>query len=424
MTDTVEVLPALTTTLAALAVEPIWPVTVQPSGPVAATLNGRSLEVLLFRVSENVNVVSVEPLSWGVSVVSVTLPAALGETRMLVVMVAVAPLEVTPLTSICCVLAAASAGIVTLSVSLTGVVPSDSTPSTVKPPPRRTAVQPSGTLPTVRATRLAVLVVTVTSKLGFAPGATEIAGNGVVMVSGEAAIAAGAADSSASPSIDATSPKRAMRDRPSTALDTTDTSHLLRYGSDWRLLGDSRSRARALRASGAESDAPRGFEINQRSVKRPQPSAGRTTPTFTQDHRRFDGSLVRERYFMSNQSAATTRLERPTRAPGPARRHLRSLVQATNHEPGRSPGRAADRRNRDHGAPESTSTSTTMMNRSTTSSVTGRASAMRRMRRRSSAVNANSRLFCGTNGCPSFLEIDPGTGLATCHICGFVRRVH
>ncbi len=49
---------------------------------------------------------------------------------------------------------------------------------------------------------------------------------------------------------------------------------------------------------------------------------------------------------------------------------------------------------------------------------------MRRMRRRSSAVNGNSRLFCGTNGCPSFLEIDPETGLATCHICGFVRRVH
>jgi len=65
-----------------------------------------------------------------------------------------------------------------------------------------------------------------------------------------------------------------------------------------------------------------------------------------------------------------------------------------------------------------------MMNRSTTASVTGRASAMRRMRRRSGAVAANSRLFCGTNGCPSLLEVDPLTGLATCHICGFVRRIH
>jgi len=65
-----------------------------------------------------------------------------------------------------------------------------------------------------------------------------------------------------------------------------------------------------------------------------------------------------------------------------------------------------------------------MMNRSTTTSVTGRASAMRRMRRRTGATMANSRLFCGTNGCPSFLEMDPTTGIATCHICGFVRRIH
>jgi hypothetical protein len=49
---------------------------------------------------------------------------------------------------------------------------------------------------------------------------------------------------------------------------------------------------------------------------------------------------------------------------------------------------------------------------------------MRRMRRRSSAAGGNGRLFCSTNGCPSFLEIDPETGLATCHICGYVRRVH
>ena len=45
---------------------------------------------------------------------------------------------------------------------------------------------------------------------------------------------------------------------------------------------------------------------------------------------------------------------------------------------------------------------------------------MKRMRRR---TNAASRLFCGTNGCPSFLEIDPAKGIATCQICGYVRRV-
>ena len=61
--------------------------TVQPAGPVAATLNGRSSEVLLVRVRLNVKVVSDAPLSWGVSVVRVTLPAALGETRMSIVSV-------------------------------------------------------------------------------------------------------------------------------------------------------------------------------------------------------------------------------------------------------------------------------------------------------------------------------------------------
>ena len=49
---------------------------------------------------------------------------------------------------------------------------------------------------------------------------------------------------------------------------------------------------------------------------------------------------------------------------------------------------------------------------------------MRRMRRRTHAVSTSSQLFCGTNGCASFLDLDPGTGTATCHICGFVRRVH
>ncbi|MEA2654309.1 MAG: hypothetical protein QOI37_1536 [Chloroflexota bacterium] len=47
---------------------------------------------------------------------------------------------------------------------------------------------------------------------------------------------------------------------------------------------------------------------------------------------------------------------------------------------------------------------------------------MRRMRRRTSHAT-NSRIFCGTNGCPSFLEFDPQTGKATCHICGFVRHL-
>jgi hypothetical protein len=44
--------------------------------------------------------------------------------------------------------------------------------------------------------------------------------------------------------------------------------------------------------------------------------------------------------------------------------------------------------------------------------------------RRRTASTAAGRFFCGTNGCASFLEIDPESGLPTCQICGFVRRVH
>jgi len=46
---------------------------------------------------------------------------------------------------------------------------------------------------------------------------------------------------------------------------------------------------------------------------------------------------------------------------------------------------------------------------------------MRRLRRRARTA---TRLYCATNGCTSFLEIDPETSTARCHICGYVRRVH
>jgi hypothetical protein len=65
-----------------------------------------------------------------------------------------------------------------------------------------------------------------------------------------------------------------------------------------------------------------------------------------------------------------------------------------------------------------------MMSRSATTTVVGRASSMRRMRRRTSAANAGTRLFCSTNGCPSFLVVDPTIGVATCPICGSTRRTH
>jgi hypothetical protein len=45
---------------------------------------------------------------------------------------------------------------------------------------------------------------------------------------------------------------------------------------------------------------------------------------------------------------------------------------------------------------------------------------MRRLRRRSTATN---RLFCSTNGCASFLEIDTDRHIATCPVCGYERRL-
>ena len=49
-----------------------------------------------------------------------------------------------------------------------------------------------------------------------------------------------------------------------------------------------------------------------------------------------------------------------------------------------------------------------------------RASAMRHQRRRT--ANA-ARTYCSTNGCTSFLVLDPETGIGTCPICGYIRRL-
>lgn len=55
-----------------------------------------------------------------------------------------------------------------------------------------------------------------------------------------------------------------------------------------------------------------------------------------------------------------------------------------------------------------------------TAGFSGRASAMRRQRRR----HANAtRLYCSTNGCTSFLVIDHEAGVATCPICGYTRHL-
>jgi hypothetical protein len=46
---------------------------------------------------------------------------------------------------------------------------------------------------------------------------------------------------------------------------------------------------------------------------------------------------------------------------------------------------------------------------------------MRRLRRRATSA---TRPYCSTNGCTSFLEVDANTGVASCPICGYVRRTH
>jgi hypothetical protein len=61
------------------------------------------------------------------------------------------------------------------------------------------------------------------------------------------------------------------------------------------------------------------------------------------------------------------------------------------------------------------------MNPRMTTSVAGRSVAMRRLRRRAASSN---RPYCSTNGCTSYLTLDPAAGVARCEICGYVRRLH
>jgi hypothetical protein len=41
------------------------------------------------------------------------------------------------------------------------------------------------------------------------------------------------------------------------------------------------------------------------------------------------------------------------------------------------------------------------------------------MRRRS----MHTRLYCRTNGCTSFLELQPEHGRAVCPVCGYTRKL-
>jgi hypothetical protein len=44
-------------------------------------------------------------------------------------------------------------------------------------------------------------------------------------------------------------------------------------------------------------------------------------------------------------------------------------------------------------------------------------------RRRWRRQLADPRLYCATNGCPTTLRLDPATGIASCPVCGFRRRI-
>ncbi len=62
-----------------------------------------------------------------------------------------------------------------------------------------------------------------------------------------------------------------------------------------------------------------------------------------------------------------------------------------------------------------------MLTRTLHTSTVGRAAAIRRQRRRSAVSH---HLYCGTNGCASFLEVDPESKVATCPICGYRRHLN
>jgi hypothetical protein len=64
-----------------------------------------------------------------------------------------------------------------------------------------------------------------------------------------------------------------------------------------------------------------------------------------------------------------------------------------------------------------------MLTRTSTTSLAGRASSMRRLRRRA-GTTATHRPYCATNGCTSFLDVDTDAGIAVCPICGYTRRMH
>ena len=151
----------------------------QSDGPVALAETVTSWAVSFLSVRSNLNSLSDAPVSSGVLVVSVMLPAASALTRIEIGSTSSAP-PPRAVTRMVDELFVASAGTVTSSRAVPGLPGAAATASTTLPPPMRLAVQPLGMPLNDSATSAARVDDTVRSKLTLLPGATATAGYGVV----------------------------------------------------------------------------------------------------------------------------------------------------------------------------------------------------------------------------------------------------
>ena len=62
---------------------------------------------------------------------------------------------------------------------------------------------------------------------------------------------------------------------------------------------------------------------------------------------------------------------------------------------------------------------------STITTISQRGAAMRRQQRarHDGDRTAGPSLYCRTNGCTTFMRLDPETAIATCPVCGATRRL-
>ena len=106
----------------------------------------------------------------------------------------------------------------------------------------------------------------------------------------------------------------------------------------------------------------------------------------------------------------------PRAAPPPG--HPGPSSRATTHR--RDRARTYPRTGQERFSPDMMSSHTLARRPAAPLSLAGRAADARRRRRRQVG---DPRLYCGTNGCPTILDLDPRTGIAACPICGFARRL-